>query len=263
MLTHASTNRLYFTSLLPATSQFRSKIIGGKGVTINDFNWMAAVVQKSSPSTLVCGAIFLKNRWLLSAAHCFRYQGSYIVRIGVRRLHDNSLKQDMYNISKIIVHPLYKRKEDGDDLALIKVDRKIKEYNLVSPIPELDNGQFTWSSDSPCAVAGWGNTKEKESLNMYMPLQEVNVPIVNIHTCRSKYASIGVNITWNMMCAGKPGQEVCVGDSGGSLVCNRGSNWYLVGVVSFGRRCGVTGFPSVYTKVSNYRKFIDDTIRRY
>ncbi|KPP65581.1 prostasin-like [Scleropages formosus] len=217
------------------SSQFGSKIIGGKDVTINDFNWMAAVVLHSSPKTIRCGAVFLKGNWLLSAAHCFpRSKNAYKVRIGVRRLHDNSLKEDEYNISSIVFHPQYNRKEQGNDLALIKTDRPIRMYNLVGPVPGVDDGSYEWNSGSPCYVAGWGNTQETVSLDIYRPMQEVRVPIVDRQ-----------------------------GDSGDSLMCFHDNKWSLVGVVSFGIRCGQTGFPSVYTRVSSYRKFIHDIIRNY
>ncbi|XP_018614329.2 tryptase-like [Scleropages formosus] len=246
------------------SSQFGSKIIGGKDVTINDFNWMAAVVLHSSPKTIRCGAVFLKGNWLLSAAHCFpRSKNAYKVRIGVRRLHDNSLKEDEYNISSIVFHPQYNRKEQGNDLALIKTDRPIRMYNLVGPVPGVDDGSYEWNSGSPCYVAGWGNTQETVSLDIYRPMQEVRVPIVDRQVCQSKYARQRIQIKHGMICAGQPGKGVCLGDSGDSLMCFHDNKWSLVGVVSFGIRCGQTGFPSVYTRVSSYRKFIHDIIRNY
>ena len=59
-------------------------------------------------------------------------------------------------------------------------------------------------------------------------------------------------ITKNMFCAGMGNTDACQGDSGGPAVINN----KLVGIVSWGRRCGSTYFPGVYTNVYNYRLWI-------
>ena len=49
------------------------------------------------------------------------------------------------------------------------------------------------------------------------------------------------------------------GDSGGPLVCSPGpdsDDWKLIGVTSFGEGHCRTEFPSVYTRISHFRKWI-------
>ncbi|KFQ81454.1 Chymotrypsin-like protease CTRL-1, partial [Phaethon lepturus] len=48
------------------------------------------------------------------------------------------------------------------------------------------------------------------------------------------------------------------GDSGGPLVYKNGKVWTLIGIVSWGNgNCNVR-MPAVYTRVSQFRNWIDD-----
>lgn len=70
-----------------------------------------------------------------------------------------------------------------------------------------------------------------------------------ITDCQSYY---GERLKSGMMCAGDLGGTVdsCQGDSGGPLVCqDQLGVSYLWGIVSWGERCGHSGFPGVYTQV--------------
>lgn len=50
------------------------------------------------------------------------------------------------------------------------------------------------------------------------------------------------------------------GDGGGPLVCEKNGQWYQVGIVSFGIGCGRRNVPGVYTRVSAYENWIEETI---
>lgn len=54
------------------------------------------------------------------------------------------------------------------------------------------------------------------------------------------------------------------GDYGGPLVCHEASDFFQVGIMSYGSRkgCGLPGNPGVYTKVSEYLHFINSYIKR-
>ena len=67
------------------------------------------------------------------------------------------------------------------------------------------------------------------------------------------------------MCGGEEGsiKSGCHGDSGGPYVCqdNRG-RWVLQGAVSWGsRRCDTREAFSVFARVSQFRVWIDRTMR--
>lgn len=58
-----------------------------------------------------------------------------------------------------------------------------------------------------------------------------------------------------MICAGnvEGTKDACVGDSGGPLVLYRN---LLIGIVSWGRKCGEPNSPGVYASVLLLREFI-------
>lgn len=75
------------------------------------------------------------------------------------------------------------------------------------------------------------------------------------------------NIKATQLCAGGvKGQDSCGGDSGGPLMYpgsygKLGVRYVQRGIVSFGsKRCGIGGFPGVYTNVAYYMNWILDNM---
>lgn len=57
-----------------------------------------------------------------------------------------------------------------------------------------------------------------------------------------------------MFCAGhlEAGPDACSGDSGGPFAVHYRNSWFLVGVVSWGERCGTDGKYGIYTRLGNF-----------
>lgn len=87
-------------------------------------------------------------------------------------------------------------------------------------------------------------------------LKSAILPVVNMTECKKKYQKVmpylPKAIAPNTFCAGVGGNETCQGDSGGPAVING----KLVGIISWGYDCGLSGVPGVYTLVKKYREWI-------
>jgi len=61
-----------------------------------------------------------------------------------------------------------------------------------------------------------------------------------------------------MLCASSPGRDACYGDSGGPLMDSNLNT--QVGIVSFGNSCANSGYPGVYSRISDQWSWVRRTI---
>ena len=115
-------------------------------------------------------------------------------------------------------------------------------------------------------VSGWGdlNRFRKRTRN----LMYVSVPLIPNVKCIKPHTSYESSaITSNMICAGgrvfdgglSGAGDACGGDSGGPLIIPKSDTddtAMLVGIVSFGKACGLIDAPGVYTRVTEYMSWI-------
>ncbi|XP_060527085.1 trypsin-7-like [Cylas formicarius] len=225
------------------------RIIGGHDTNITDHPHQVSVLYFNSH---FCGGSLISSKWVLSAAHCtqrFRVETSifkYSIRLGTH--HYNSGGQ-IVPVLRIIDHPLYGTFYLHFDITLLEMDRNVGDGVTIKPIALPQQGQDILPGTT-AVVTGWGTM----TMGFYHPpeqLQEVFVPIVSFETCRAAY---GEQMTTSMICAGfaDGGKDACQGDSGGPLLVNN----ELVGVVSWGGGCALSGRPGVYASVPAARDWI-------
>ena len=98
--------------------------------------------------------------------------------------------------------------------------------------------------------------------NIPIILQKVKEPIRESSVCSQVYPIFNASI--NVCAGGEPvsGSGTCNGDSGGPLQCRAvDQSWVQVGITSYGTpMCGLANDPDVFTRVSAYVDWINNTL---
>ncbi|KAM4634678.1 tryptase-2-like [Polymixia lowei] len=245
-------------------SKVRSSIVGGQDAPDRRWPWMAHLNITNGTSQWRCGGSLLTNEWVLTSANCMDQNPDIrksMIFLGSYKLRGPS--KYFRGILYVIRHPDYYAQTTGyeNDIAMIKMSKKVNFSPQVTPV-KLPSAHETFGPGSECWITGWGNVGNGIPLPGKETLQQLKVPIVTQSDCEAAYGSL----TTSTLCAGylEGGKDACIGDYGGPLVCQTAHGFVQAGIMSFGnpRGCALPGFPSVYTRVSQYMTFITDTLRR-
>ena len=252
---------------------FQPKIVGGSLAPIGRYPFQAALIRKdtaegSEQRGQFCGASLIRERWILTAAHCVDgltredldvYVGATVLPTGGSGTP--GMVGTRLHVDAITIHEAYDASTQDNDIALLK---------LVGPVPgELGPTQVATAAldeqynevGAPVAVIGWGATSEGGRTTPR--LMEAYVTVQSNEQCEANYRTVlpGVDITDNMWCAGEPegGKDSCQGDSGGFIGAWLGNGqWVQLGIVSWGVGCARPDLFGVYTRVANYATWVEE-----
>nr|XP_009486891.1 PREDICTED: transmembrane protease serine 11E [Pelecanus crispus] len=230
------------------------RIVGGQRAQDGEWPWQASI---QLDGTHRCGASVISNKWLVTAAHCFRggrdpqrWTASFGILL-------RPPKQKKF-VRRIIIHERYSDfvLNHEYDVAVVELASAIEFTSDVHSVC-LPEPSHVFPENTSCFVTGWGALQnDGYSVN---ELRQAEVKIISTTTCNRRQGYGGA-VTPGMLCAGHlEGQvDACQGDSGGPLVhANSRGIWYLVGIVSWGDECGKPNKPGVYTRVTYYRNWIN------
>ena len=239
-------------------------IVGGGPVTPFEHNW----VLYFQTGDYQCGAFLINEQWALTAAHCLNdAQGKGIavskMKVFVHR-HDISDKASEHKcaqtvkIAKKFEHPSWNDRTTKNDIALLRLSQPVRCADSIT-MPSLDDGSYS-DADTTATVAGWGLTSDRGRSSDV--LKSVDLKLLTNAQCEN-YGYQG-QIADSMICAIgnlQGGEDSCQGDSGGPLFVQQGGVDIIVGIVSWGsnKGCAAKKTAAVYTRVSSYRKWIEET----
>lgn len=220
-----------------------------------------AALLKGQQKGKFCGGALITDSHVVTAAHCLAkvQPTDLMIRLGA---YDFSAGADEtstdHRVSQIRIHPGYNDKTTDNDIAVIVLRDKARIGDAVKPIclpqerRDYSNSRATVIGFGAEAYGGRGSQK----------LKEVDLPVWDNTRCSEKYAKL----PGTRLCAGgdpNGGKDSCQGDSGGPLMVQGPSQrWMLVGVVSYGLKCGEPGIPGVYTRVTEYNRWILEQVKQ-
>ncbi|XP_057343857.1 transmembrane protease serine 12-like [Manis pentadactyla] len=239
------------------------RITGGTVAQTGAWPWIVSLqIQSGKISAHVCGGSLVKNKWILTAAHCtkdFRDPLMWRAVIGTNNIHEKHPNTKKIKVKTIIIHPDFEIESYVNDIALFHLQRAVTYDDYIQPICLPFDVFQNLDPNTKCFVSGWGRTTEEG--NVTNMLQEAEVHYISRNICNSE-KSYGNIIPSTSFCAGDEDGvfDTCRGDSGGPLMCYLPDQkqFFVMGITSYGYGCGRKNFPGVYCGPSFYQKWLTD-----
>ncbi|XP_066141749.1 trypsin-7-like [Euwallacea fornicatus] len=218
-------------------------IVNGTSANVSDYPYVALLRIQDYPS---CGATFISNTTLLTAAHCVQTVDSQSLTIQVGSSVTSENSSEIIQVQSKIPHDLFCSDAQciDYDIAVVTIVSAPQNFDVVPVKLNEDRDE----AGTLGTVLGWGYDGANEG-----ELHKLEVPIKDNAECSEVYYS-DVNFSERMMCAGGQGGDYCWGDSGGPLTVGD----VLVGIAAWSSGCGEDNKPGVYVNVSKFRSWIQE-----
>jgi len=253
-------NRQPTAKNISSISQAALKVINGVEVDYKKYPYFGVLWIDRSPG---CGASLIRRgtrNIVITAAHCVYQKRASRLQVGFYQ-PTLTTKKYIYNITKVIIHPNYNNNTSENDIALLYISATPPAVVVPLLIPSKSVGLTFIVPGTKTKVIGYGLTDPNNNVPSNKLLLG-DVPIVSKNSSANNQYEPSL-ITNGMILASKffpdSSQNVdsCSGDSGGPLLYVYNGVTYLVGLVSWGNGCAVSGYPGVYTDVNYYREWIN------
>ncbi|KAJ2402678.1 hypothetical protein GGI23_000539 [Coemansia sp. RSA 2559] len=286
------------------------RVIGGTDASQGEYPFMAFLMVDDGSLTAFCGGTIIARQWILTAGHCVVDEASEVgnalaanltaqrhkapalqrmkkggkargaftavkaskVKVGVGNVYNAQTRK--YAVSKVYMHPDLNLDYFDNDVALLKLKKKLSFGAAVQPI-HIDTDAV--ADGLTVTGVGWGKTT-LASQTTAAALQQVDLRIGDEALCKRIRPEFDSN-NGDYICVTTPdGRDTCSGDSGGPLLrrCSddqgltgtAGSGpWLQLGITSYGDNaerdsdtvCASASGAGFYTHVATYLPFISKT----
>jgi len=251
----AVTNMRVFILLCLALSalaeEIGSNVVGGSNGNIANYRWQLSLRASNSHS---CGGSLVSGTKAITAAHCIGgTTGSYSVLTGTTdRTSTTCGTCALRTLNAQLRHPSYTGSSNNgypNDVGTIRWATSIATNANTGYATLAASNAGTYAGNS-CQITGWGRTCG--SCGIPNTLQVGTMTVLTNAECTQRWSAATINA--GHICVLSNTVGACNGDSGGPLNCNG----VVTGVTSWVASGCLVQYPSVYSRVSYFRTWIDN-----
>ncbi|KAB0796378.1 hypothetical protein PPYR_10439 [Photinus pyralis] len=260
----------------------------GNVTAIDEFPWLAVLKYKRDADLddnlndhfveFGCSGSLISKRYVLTAAQCLRLRTSsaVAVRLGeyniqhdtdcvkFSELDDCSSPVEDVGIEKKIRHPQYNRRLGLNDIALLRLNRKVAFTDYIRPICLPDAETRYARIGEIMTLTGFGRVATDK--NYAIIKKRITSRLISNEQCRTEFSDIKDRnryVTDNIMCTKELADNKdrsCEGDSGGPLMFSHRTQWHIEGIAVWSTAECSIDYPFAYTRVANYIDWIERTV---
>lgn len=243
-------------------------------ISLDEFPWVAQLLYDEDRRAKCVGSL-INRRYVLTAAQCLKASntkitgirfGDYDVTTDKDCTNDTRFGEECsdpvqeFGIEELIPHPKFSTATAANDIGLIRLSKNVDYSVYVRPICLPTANTEELNGEEQLAVSGWGLTSLLGDETKIK--KKISARLLSLDKCRSLYDGERKSVTVDHLCAVE-GQDsfTCQGDSGAPLMLSVKNQWEQVGLVSFGKLCGIE-FPTIYVKITSYLDWITNNMHK-